>query len=136
VIIFNSDKVTCDSSFLQENVHVVPLSFKELTSEMGRLIPIMQNTMILGALFYLVNLDFKTLEQVLRDIFEQKGQEIIDQNINVARIGYETALEHFASSKIHIDWNFTHISKPFYSGNTAMALGAVAAGLKCYAAYC
>ncbi|MCZ6693864.1 MAG: 2-oxoacid:acceptor oxidoreductase family protein, partial [Bacteroidetes bacterium] len=92
VIIFNSDKVTCDSSFLQENVNVIPLSFKELTSEMGRLIPIMQNTMILGALFYLVNLDFKTLEQVLRDIFEQKGQEIIDQNINVARIGYETAL--------------------------------------------
>ena len=135
VIIFNSDKVTCDSSFLQENVNVVPLSFKELTSEMGRLIPIMQNTMILGALFYLVNLDFKTLEQVLRDIFEQKGQEIIDQNINVARIGYETALEHFTSSKININWNFTHISKPFYSGNTAMALGAVAAGLKFYAAY-
>ena len=135
VIIFNSDKVTCDTSFLQDNVHVIPLSFKELTSEMGKLIPIMQNTMILGALLYLVNLDFKTLEQVLKDIFKLKGQEIIDQNISVARIGYETALEDFASAKINIDWNFTHISKPFYSGNTAMALGAVAAGLKFYAAY-
>lgn len=135
VIIFNSDKVTCDISFLQENVYVIPLSFKELTSEMGKLIPIMQNTMMLGSLFYLVNLDFKTLEEVLRDIFKHKGQEIIDQNINVARIGYETTLENFDSSKINIDWNFTHISKPFYSGNTAMALGAVAAGLKFYAAY-
>ncbi len=135
VIIFNSDKVTCDSSFLQENVHVVPLSFKELTSDMDKLIPIMQNTMILGALLYLVNLDFKTLEKVLQDIFELKGQEIIDQNISVARIGYETALEHFDSARINIDWNFTHISKPFYSGNTAMALGAVVAGLKFYAAY-
>ncbi len=135
VIIFNSDKVTCDSSLLQENIHIVPLSFKKLTSEMGKLIPIMQNTMILGSLLYLMNIDFKTLEQVLRDIFKQKGQGIIDQNINVARIGYETALEDFASAKINIDWNFTHISKPFYSGNTAMALGAVAAGLKFYAAY-
>lgn len=135
VIIFNSDRVTCDISFLQENVHVIPLSFKELTSDMGKLIPIMQNTMMLGSLFYLVNLDFKTLEEVLRDIFKHKGQEIIDQNIHVARIGYETTLENFDSSKINIDWNFTHISKPFYSGNTAMALGAVAAGLKFYAAY-
>jgi len=135
VIIFNSDKVICDSSLLQENVQMVPLSFKELTSDMGKLIPIMQNTMILGSLLYLVNLDFKTLEQVLSDIFKQKGQEIIDQNIGVARIGYETALENFTSAKIDIDWNFTHVSKPFYSGNTAMALGAVAAGLKFYAAY-
>ncbi len=135
VIIFNSDKVTCDSSFLQENVQIVPLSFKELTSELGKLIPIMQNTMLLGSLLYLISLDFKTLEQVLADIFSKKGQEIIDQNISVARVGYETAQDHFASAKINIDWNFTYISKPFYSGNSAMALGAVAAGLKFYAAY-
>ncbi len=134
-IIFNSDKVSCDSSFLQDNVQIVPLSFKALTTDMGKLIPIMQNTMILGALLYLVNLEFKTLEKVLSDIFKLKGQEIIDQNINVARVGYETALEHFGSAKINIDWNFTHTSKPFYSGNTAMALGAVTAGLKFYAAY-
>ncbi|TDI64865.1 MAG: 2-oxoacid:acceptor oxidoreductase subunit alpha, partial [Bacteroidetes bacterium] len=135
VIIFNSDKITCDSSFLQENVQIVPLSFKELTSGMGKLIPIMQNTMLLGSLLYLINLDFKTLEQVLHDIFAQKGQEIINQNISVARVGYKTAQEHFASSKINIEWNFTYIGKPFYSGNTAMALGAVVAGLKFYAAY-
>ena len=134
-VIFNSDKVSCDPSLLRENVSVVPLSFKELTADMGKLLPIMQNTMILGSLLYLANLDFKTLEQVLTDIFEAKGKEIIDQNIKVARTGYETTLERFHEAKIQKDWNFTRIGKPFYSGNAAMALGAVAGGLKFYAAY-
>ena len=47
-IIFNSDKISYDPSLLQEGVHAMPLPFKEITTDMGKLLPIMQNTMALA----------------------------------------------------------------------------------------
>jgi len=135
VVIFNSDKISCDPSLLQENVHAIALPFKEVTEGIGKLMPIMQNTMALGALLYLANLAFETLHEVLADIFKHKGEEVIEQNVKVAQGGFDYAEQHFESAKISIPWDFTRIAKPFFSGNAAMAMGAVAGGLKFYSAY-
>src|SRR5919109_2260739 len=57
-IIYNSDKLTCDPVLIGDQVLTVPLPVKEITKSFGRLQPVMQNTVAVGALLYLLGLEF------------------------------------------------------------------------------
>ncbi len=133
VIFFNSDKVNCDPSMLREGVQCLELPVGELIKPFGRVPSVMQNSVLLGALLYWLNLDFRVTEEVLTDTFRHKGQEVIDQNTGIARAGYDYARQNF--ERPSVDWGFSHVRRPFVTGNEALAMGAVAAGLKFYSAY-
>ncbi len=133
VIFFNSDKVNCDPSLLREGVQCLGLPISQLTKPFGRVQAVMQNSILLGALLSWLNLDFQVTEAVLSDTFRHKGSEVIDQNVGIARAGYDYARQNFAASTLA--WRFSHIRRPFVTGNEAVGMGAVAAGLKFYAAY-
>jgi 2-oxoglutarate ferredoxin oxidoreductase subunit alpha len=93
----------------------------------------MQNTVGLGALMFLAGLDFDTAAGVLADTFHHKGQAVIDQNVGVARAGYDYARERFVP--LGYQWSFTRKRRPFITGNETFAFGAVAAGCRFYSAY-
>jgi 2-oxoglutarate ferredoxin oxidoreductase subunit alpha len=133
VIFFNSDKVNCDPSLLPEGVSCLGLPISQLLKPLGRVLPVMQNSVLLGALLYWLNLDFQVTEEVLIDTFRHKGQAVIDQNVAIARAGYDYARQNFEAAPLA--WHFSHIRRPFVTGNEAVGMGAVAAGLKFYAAY-
>ena len=133
IVLHNSDRLQCDPFLVPDGVRVLSFPFKELTKDMGKLLPVMQNIVALGALMKAIDFEFDVMAGVLSDIFAHKGKQIIEQNVGVARAGYD-----FASEKIEpmgIEWNFSHNKMPVFTGNTAMAMGATAAGLKLYAAY-
>lgn len=132
-VIYNSDKFTCDSLLLQDNVLPVSLPISELVKGQGPFQPVMQNTVALGAALFLLQLDFDTAADLLAAIFKHKGQQVIDQNVNIARAGYEYARERFVP--LGYEWNFSRTRRPFLTGNEAISLGAVAAGCKFYSAY-
>ncbi len=132
-VIYNGDKLTCDSTLISSQVLPVPLPIKELTKSFGRLPPIMQNTVALGALLYLLGLEFDMAASVLADTFKHKGEAVVEQNVQVARAGYDYAKD--ISVPLGYDWDYTRIKRPFITGNEALALGAVAAGCKFYSAY-
>ncbi|MCK6624585.1 MAG: 2-oxoacid:acceptor oxidoreductase subunit alpha [Anaerolineae bacterium] len=133
VIFFNSDKVNCDPSLLREGVQCLGLPISELLKPFGRLPAVMQNSVMLGALLHWLNLDFQVTQEVLIDTFRHKGQQVIDQNVGVAQAGYDYARQNFEPSALA--WRFSHIRRPFVTGNEAVGMGAVAAGMKFYAAY-
>jgi len=133
VIFFNSDKVNCDPSLLREGVQCLGLPISELLKPFGRLPAVMQNSVMLGALLSWLNLDFQVTQEVLIDTFRHKGQQVIDQNVGVAQAGYVYARQNFEPSAL--TWRFSHIRRPFVTGNEAVGMGAVAAGMKFYAAY-
>jgi 2-oxoglutarate ferredoxin oxidoreductase subunit alpha len=133
VIFFNSDKVNCDSSLLHEGTQALGLPISELTKPFGRVQAVMQNSILLGALLYWLNLDFQVTEQVLDDTFRHKGPEVINQNVAIARAGYDYARQNFEPAGLA--WRFSHIRRPFVTGNEAVGMGSVAAGLKFYSAY-
>jgi 2-oxoglutarate ferredoxin oxidoreductase subunit alpha len=93
----------------------------------------MQNSILLGALLYWLNLDFQVTEQVLNDTFRHKGPGVIDQNVAIARAGYDYTRQNFAPAGLA--WRFSHIRRPFVTGNEAVGMGAVAGGMKFYSAY-
>ncbi|MBI3962441.1 MAG: 2-oxoacid:acceptor oxidoreductase family protein, partial [Deinococcus sp.] len=132
-VLYNSDKLQLDRRQLQSGVQVVALPVVELTKSLGRLLPVMQNTVAVGALIHLLGLEFDTTVSVLADTFAHKGQTAIDQNVAVARAGYDFARANFAP--LGSTWSFSRVRRPFLTGNFAIALGAVAAGCKFYSAY-
>ena len=132
VVLFNADKLRCNIP-VRENVLVAPLPVGELNKPFGRVEPIMQNTVALGVLVFLLGLDFEVTTGVLSDTFAHKGQPVVDRNIGLARAGYDYAHERFVP--LGCQWTFSRTRRPFITGNEAFAVGAVAAGCKFYSAY-
>jgi 2-oxoglutarate ferredoxin oxidoreductase subunit alpha len=132
-VLFNSDKLQCDPALLGENVLAVPLPMSSITKAIGKLQPIMQNTVALGAAIFFLGLDFDVITEVLADTFKHKGQGVVDQNVQIARAGYDYAKERFVP--LGYEWQFSRIRRPFITGNEAISLGAVTAGCKFYSAY-
>ncbi len=133
-VLYNSNRFTCETRLLREGVVGLPLPVNEITKPFGRLLPIMQNTVALGALNFLVQLDFDSTVGVLADTFKHKGQAVIDQNVKILRAGFDYAKERFVPL-VKEQWKFSRVRRPFATGNELFALGAVAAGCKFYSAY-
>ncbi len=133
-VLYNSDRFTCETSLLRDGVVGLPLPVKEITQALGRLEPIMQNTVALGAVMFLAQFDFDSTAGVLVDTFKYKGPHVVDQNVKILQAGYDYAQEHFVPL-VTEPWKWSRIRRPFVTGNELFALGAVAAGCKFYSAY-
>src|SRR5438874_2645853 len=93
VVLYNSDKIQPGQA--SPGVQLCAFSVKELApSAKGDLV---QNTIALAAILELVGVEFKVLEEILTLQFRKKGQAAIDENVGVARAGYEYASDHFAA---------------------------------------
>jgi len=132
-IIFNVAKFQCDPSLVPAGVSLVPLPVPTLTENLGKLPPVMQNMVALGALLRLISLDIEVMVEMLSETFRKKGAEIIAQNVGALQAGYDFAAREFPS--LGYEWNFTRKRRPVVTGNLMIALGAVAAGCKFYSAY-
>jgi 2-oxoglutarate/2-oxoacid ferredoxin oxidoreductase subunit alpha len=133
-VLYNSDRFGCETSLLRDGVVGLPLPVKEITKDLGRLEPIMQNTVAVGAVMFLAQFNFESTAGVLSDTFKHKGQAVVDQNVKILRAGYDYAREHFVPL-VTEPWQFSQVRRPFATGNEMFALGAVTAGCKFYSAY-
>jgi 2-oxoglutarate/2-oxoacid ferredoxin oxidoreductase subunit alpha len=88
--------------------------------------PIMRNTAAIGALAGVLNIEWSVLEKVIKDAVEHE----IDLNLKIARDAYDR-IETPLTSVPKLDQK----ALPLVSGNEAIALGAVKAGLNMYIAY-
>lgn len=130
VILYNSDN-TSPPDNTPEDVQLCALSFKELSNNSRN--RVMLNTLMLGATLYITGAGLEELEDILTIQFKRKGQEVVDENIGIARAGYNHAAEHFTP----FSTPFPYQDKPLAvtTGNEAMAMGGAAAGVKFYCAY-
>jgi 2-oxoglutarate ferredoxin oxidoreductase subunit alpha len=137
-IVFNSEKLKCDPSLPKASVQVLGMPMSQVTAEVakehGAIQPIMQNTVMVGAVIALTGLDFEVGAEVLKETFAHKGDKIIDLNISLLRAGYDWALAN-AKATANNKWTFSRKRRPFVTGNEAIAIAAAAAGCKFYSAY-
>jgi 2-oxoglutarate ferredoxin oxidoreductase subunit alpha len=96
---------------------------------------ILQNTIALGGIFWLLSLDLDVLEGAIQELFggRRKSDEIVASNVGAARAGYQYVREHYPA--LGYGWQFTGKQRMVVSGNEMFGLGALAAGCKLYAAY-
>src|ERR1700741_797258 len=92
-----------------------------------------QNTLAMGAALSMMGVGFPALESVIAEQFRKKERAIIDENVSVARAGYDYASENFTPFAWPLP--MTENKYAVLSGNTALAMGGAAAGVKVYCAY-
>jgi len=92
-----------------------------------------QNTLAVGAGLSMMGIGFRALEEVLTEQFRKKGEAVVAENIAIARVGYDYATANFKPFAWPLP--MTGARYAVLSGNTAMAMGGVAAGVKFYCAY-
>jgi 2-oxoglutarate/2-oxoacid ferredoxin oxidoreductase subunit alpha len=92
-----------------------------------------QNTLAIGAALSMMGIGFDALESVLREQFRKKEDAVIDENIALARSGYDYATKNFHAFAHPLP--MTENKYAVLSGNAAMAMGGAAAGVKFYVAY-
>jgi 2-oxoglutarate ferredoxin oxidoreductase subunit alpha len=129
VVLYNADRIKPGTP--ADGVQMCPFSVKKLApSARGDLV---QNTIALAAILQLVGVDFDVLEEILSLQFRRKGQQAIDENVGVARAGYDHAAAQFTPFKTALP----RLPKPlaFVDGNSALAMGGAAAGVRFYCAY-
>jgi 2-oxoglutarate ferredoxin oxidoreductase subunit alpha len=92
-----------------------------------------QNTLAMGAALSMMGISFPALESVIAEQFRKKEKSITDENVSVARAGYDYASENFKP----FSWPLPMTENKYavLSGNTALAMGGAAAGVKFYCAY-
>lgn len=89
---------------------------------------VVRNAIGLGALAGVLNLDFSLVKKIIQTNIHQK----IVENIKVAQKGYQEGRKFKSEIKIK---KLSNKPKSLLTGNEAIALGAVQAGLKFYFAY-
>jgi 2-oxoglutarate ferredoxin oxidoreductase subunit alpha len=112
-------------------VQLCPLPVSELADITRN--KVAQNTLAIGAGLNMMGIGFEALESVLREQFKKKGETVVAENVGIARAGYDYAAGHFMAFPNPLPKKETRYA--VLSGNTAMAMGGAAAGVKFYCAY-
>lgn len=94
------------------------------------------NSVSFGVIAGLTRVEFTMVSEVLKEIFSDKEETVINKNIECARFGYDLAINNFKRDIFKLG-KVTKEPKSslLMNGNDAIALGAIYAGCKFYSAY-
>ena len=92
-----------------------------------------QNTLAMGAALSMMGIGFPALESALEEQFRKKDKAVLEENVSVARAGYDYATQNFKPFARPLP--MTEARYAVLSGNGALAMGGAAAGVKFYCAY-
>ncbi len=134
-VIFDTDRISKEDTKVLKKSKLYPIPLISLAKESGGQ-EIMANTVALGATIALLDGDFEILSDVIADVFGTSKKEIIDINIAVARAGFNYVKKNFPGKiSYSLEKQKNKRDLMFLSGSEAVALGAVRAGCKFFAAY-
>jgi len=128
-VLYNSDSIKPGPH--ADGVQLCPVPVSQLADITKN--KIAQNTLAIGAALSMTGIGFPALEEVLAEQFRKKDLKVIDENVNLARAGYDYASQHFKPFAWPLPMTETRYA--VLSGNAAMAMGGAAAGVKFYSAY-
>jgi len=114
--------------------HLYPVPLLKLATQDGGA-KLMMNNVALGASLAVVNLPFEILAGVIGDIFAKKGEEIVEENIQAAKAGYEFIKKNFADNFGLKLKKGEAPERLVLTGNEAIGLGAIKSGLGFAAIY-
>ncbi|HUW67821.1 MAG TPA: 2-oxoacid:acceptor oxidoreductase subunit alpha [Candidatus Nanoarchaeia archaeon] len=133
-ILFNGKKEPEDRFGVHPDICLFPIPLSEIIQNLG-VKSIMQNTAALGATIALIGYDLTILEDLLKEMFQRKGDQIVQSNIKVAKAGYDFAMENHPGGTGIIIKPIDNHRRLVITGNEAVGLGALSAGLRFYSAY-
>ena len=113
-----------DESLQTDDARVIKIGWQQIAKDLG--FPPAAGSVVIGALLGLLKLDLQHLEAVLTAVV---GENHLAENLAAIKAGHEKVKPHFDIQPGHAG------DLQIISGNQAIALGALAAGLRFYTAY-
>ncbi|MGQ4915097.1 MAG: 2-oxoacid:acceptor oxidoreductase subunit alpha [Candidatus Asgardarchaeia archaeon] len=132
-IIYDSEVISIDNLELPENVKLFGVPLLKIVRELGAK-PIVRNTVSLGVSIGILDYDLSVLQDVLSQEFKA-SPEVVEINKAAAKAGYDFVKKHYDNQFEFKLKKLGEKSRYLISGNEAVALGAIRAGLKLYSAY-
>jgi 2-oxoglutarate ferredoxin oxidoreductase subunit alpha len=131
-------QIVYDSSALKQKYdkpHFLDVPFMELALEHGN--KIMANTVAVGSVLGMLGMNADIVNDIIRDTFAKKGEDIVKSNINAARAGHDFAVKNCerCSFSVGAEGRPPGAPKMLIAGNDAIGFGAVASGVRFYSAY-
>ncbi|MDP2751928.1 MAG: 2-oxoacid:acceptor oxidoreductase subunit alpha [Rhodocyclaceae bacterium] len=126
----------CPGDFTPEipaGVVAYPVPMSEAAKEMRN--PRAKNMVALGALSVLFNIPENSLREVIVTKFKRKGEEIVQGNLTAFEKGRELAATLIKTDGYLVDASGTAKDVIVLSGNQAVGLGALIAGVDVFSAY-
>ncbi|MCL2659311.1 MAG: 2-oxoacid:acceptor oxidoreductase subunit alpha [Acidobacteriaceae bacterium] len=127
--LYNADMIRPGAA--ADGVQLCPIPVSKLTGISKN--KVAQNTLAIGAALSMMGVGFAAFEGALAEQFGRKDKAVVDENVSVARAGYDYAAVNFKPFAWPLP--MTNNRYAVLSGNTALAMGGVAAGVKFYSAY-
>ncbi|GAA4811674.1 ferredoxin oxidoreductase [Marinicella pacifica] len=127
---YDSSKRLPDS-YDRSDIHLIGVPLTDITNSQysdPRQRQIFKNIIYVGALAYLLDMDFRVFEESIESLFAQKPK-LIEPNIKALKLGYDYAEKHHTDiCRLNIHRRDLNGDQILMEGNAAAGLGAVYAG--------
>lgn len=99
--------------------------------------PIMANIVMISFIWRLLGLSQQSLEIIVKEVFLEKGEDIVEKNLKCIAAGFNSEIynEQYNQSSAMPVSNDQNKSNKILTGNDALALGAIACGVRAYYGY-
>jgi len=131
-IIYDMDVVKPDPTKIRKSVRLISIPLRKRAQTISPN-ALMRNTVALGAAVALFDMDFRHVESAFKDIWGDKKPEVAQQNLKAAQLGADAVREMGGSLKLGLA--YPNKARYLMTGNEAICLGALAAGVKFLAQY-
>ncbi|WP_058365509.1 2-oxoacid:acceptor oxidoreductase subunit alpha [Haloparvum sedimenti] len=132
VIIYDGERTTMQDVEIPGEMVGLDVPLKRLAEEAGG--AIMRNVVALGAACEVTNFPIENLDSALEKRFKDKGQQLVDNNMEAARAGQSYVEEEYDHA-FDYDLDTTDEDYVLLNGDQAIGMGAIAAGCRFYAGY-
>lgn len=135
-ILYDTDTVSFDAKLCANpHVYCFPVPMLKIAMDAGGTKQ-MINMAALGATVAIADYDINVLLSLIHQQFTKKGDAVVRMNQTIAQNAYTYAKEKFPPSFPHKIEKIASAGRRLYlTGNEAIALGAIAGGVKSYIAY-
>jgi 2-oxoglutarate ferredoxin oxidoreductase subunit alpha len=134
-VIYDDKKIKIDDNAKRDDVVYFSIPLEEFAKKCGGLI--FENMVAMGATIAIMDLDYEALANMVKDVFSKKGETIVKNNLDAAKLGYDYAKENFGDNeRFKLSGSGkTSENRVLISGNQSVAGGAIKAGCKFMSAY-
>ena len=131
VLLFDGDAI----DFTSDDPNHLSIPFGKIASEVGKS-KIMINSVATGAAIALTDFQLQPVLDCLQQQFQPKGSEVVDKNQKSAAAGYNFVRQNLKKKPLFkVPAAKSVRKKMLINGSQALALGAMASGLKFYSGY-
>ncbi len=133
IIIYDGDRTEFSDFEAPENVTALDVPLKSLAEDAGG--AIMRNIVALGAVCAVADFPIENLDESLEKRFGGKGESIVNNNKEAARLGEEYVEDEYTDVTQQYELETTDEDYVLLNGDEAIGMGAIAAGCRFYAGY-